>query len=254
MHWASILGLILIFLGGLLSLYGSVQSDRQSQNELSEKIDERNSKIEELSDLNKDLTDVNKELINQNSNLLHRSEGIQDGNHTLLKKNDELLMRIENYQKEIESKNRLIEDLERQAKKVARGNVSSIQFDGSYLDKSGGGIRVVSGTEENKAFNVMKKMQEENKWAELLITCNEQIKRSPTWMTSYFLKAICLLNSGNNDEAIKLLQYVERETPGEVIYILNLANIYKQIGNIMKAEELESSIPKEQLFKLNKKK
>lgn len=60
MHWASILGLIFIFLGGLLSLYGSVQSDRESQKELTNKIDERNERIEELSQVNTELTDATK--------------------------------------------------------------------------------------------------------------------------------------------------------------------------------------------------
>ena len=48
-----------------------------------------------------------------------------------------MLSKIDKYQEQIEIKNKKIEDLEKQSKALSRGNASTIQFDGSYLDKSG---------------------------------------------------------------------------------------------------------------------
>lgn len=248
MHWASILGLIMIFIGGLLSLYGSVQSDKETEQKLTSKIDERNNKIEELSHLNQELSNSNKELISQNIDLLRNNRNIQDGNFGLLEKNQDLLVRIDGYQKDIEQKDKIIEELERNAK-IQKRNLSTIQFDGSYLDKTGGGIGVMYGTPENIAYKEFYTKHNENKWQELISICDEQIFKSPSWLTSYLFKAIGLYNIGNREEAKKLFEYVESEAPGDANYILFLANLYESIGNKTKATELRNQIPKEQHFK-----
>jgi tetratricopeptide (TPR) repeat protein len=254
MHWATILGFILIITGGIFQIYGGWKSDSVSENKLTGTINSKNNKIDQLSDSNAGLTKSNMDLISQNTEMLSKSQDIQIGNSELLSKNIDLLQRIENYQIQVEEKNKKIEALEKHVKTVGRGTMSSIQFGGSYLDKSGGGIRLISGTDEEKAYKSMLNAQENKDWAELLVICENQIKISPTWITSYFYKSIALFNTGDKKTALNLLKYVEKETPGDAAYVLNLALLYEQLGEKEKADELRATIPKEQLYKFNSKK
>ena len=214
-------GAIIVVIGGIIGAIGTLLHNKSS----SAKTDRIENNVKEGISIGRNTNEEILLLKNQN-------EEYSKSNKELYDQNISMLSKIDKYQEQIEIKNKKIEDLEKQSKALSRGNASTIQFDGSYLDKSGGGISLISGTAENKAYKLLQKALKENNWIELLRLSETQIKES---------------------EAIKLLEYVEKETPGDATYLLRLSSVYNEIGNKKKAEELMSLIPKEQLYKFNKK-
>lgn len=113
--------------------------------------------------------------------------------------------------------------------------------------RQGGSTSLTSGTEENKIYNELIKLEKEKKFADIIVLCDKSIKESPKWYTSYFYKAIALYNlsKNNKQKAIELLEYVVKNTYGDPQYSLSISNIYSQLGEKSKSDELFNSIPKE---------
>lgn len=82
MNWMSILGLCLIVLGTVFSFFGTYYSDKQSQNELTGKIQEKNNTIDEINS-------NNIKLIDQNTTLLNSNGEVSTTNKNLITQNNE---------------------------------------------------------------------------------------------------------------------------------------------------------------------
>ena len=205
-------GPIIVVIGGIIGAIGTLLHNKSS----SAKTDRIENNVKEGISIGRNTNEEILLLKNQN-------EEYSKSNKELYDQNISMLSKIDKYQEQIEIKNKKIEDLEKQSKALSRGNASTIQFDGSYLDKSGGGISLISETAENKAYKLLQKALKENNWIELLRLSETQIKESPKWITPYFYKAISLYNTNNHSEAIKLLEYVEKEPPGDATYLLRLS-------------------------------
>lgn len=239
MNWMSVFGLCLITIGTIFSFFGTYRSDKESQRELTGKIQEKNVVIENINS-------NNIKLISQNSTLLLSNSDMTNTSKELLVQNKDMLFKIENYQKTIEEKNEKIKELEELSKRSERGLVSITQYDGSYTVRQGGSTSVIAGTEENNVFKELANLEKEKKFVEMIVLCDKSISKTPKWYTPYISKAIALLNINNKDqEAIKLLEFVESKTPGDPQYIFSIANIYAQLGNKDKADEMVKTIPKE---------
>lgn len=107
----SILGLCLIVLGTILSFFGTYLSDKQSQEELTSKIQEKNETIDEINQ-------NNIKLIDQNASLLASNNDVSNTNRELIEKNTSMLSRIDNYQATIEERNKKILELESEVNHV----------------------------------------------------------------------------------------------------------------------------------------
>lgn len=105
MNWMSILGLCLIVLGTVFSFFGTYFSDKQGQNELTNKIQEKNKTIDEINA-------NNIKLIDQNSTLLNSNSDVSNTNKDLIGQNTDMLSKIGKYQADIEERNKRIQLLE----------------------------------------------------------------------------------------------------------------------------------------------
>lgn len=105
MNWMSILGLCLIVLGTVFSFFGTYFSDKQGQDELTNKIQEKNKTIDEINS-------NNIKLIDQNSTLLNSNSEVSNTNKDLIGQNTDMLSKIGKYQSDIEERNKRIQSLE----------------------------------------------------------------------------------------------------------------------------------------------
>jgi len=111
MNWMSILGLCLIVFGTIFSFFGIYYSDKQSQQQLTNKIQQKNETIDSINT-------NNIKLINQNTYLLNSSTHVYETNKNLVSQNNDMLGKIQKYQQDIEQRNKRIESLEHQVNNI----------------------------------------------------------------------------------------------------------------------------------------
>ena len=221
MHWMSILGLIFITLGGILSFFGTQLSDKKSQDDLTNKIQDKNNKIENIND-------KNTKLIEQNSDLLTTTNEVSISNKELINQSNDLLLKIGNYQLEVDKKNKMIKELEEKVNKVSKGIVNYIHWNGVQRIMKAGELITLHNTEHNNAFIKMTKLSKENKYEEVIKLCDKYIPNEVEWQTPYIIKAIALLNLNrvsNKDEVLDLLDYSSKKITGDIDYGLEIMNI-----------------------------
>ena len=239
MHWMSILGLILITIGGILSFFGTQFSDKKNQDDLSQKIQEKNTTIDSINS-------NNVKLIQQNSDLLNSNNDVSNSNKELINQNREMLGKVSQYQIEIEEKNSTIKELEEKASQAERGIESKTQFDGSHRVRQGGMNSLNSSTEENSLFIKMQNFNNLKNFAELILICDESIKKFPNWYTAYYFKATSLLNINdktNKVKALELIDFIAKHTIGDVDYAAPLSILLIQMKEIQKAKEIINRVP-----------
>ncbi len=107
----SIIGLCLLVLGTIFSFFGTVNSSKQSQTELTSRIQEKNKTID-------DINANNIKLIDQNSNLLTTTNNVSNTNNDLINQNKQMLTKIGGYQTDIEERNKKIQSLESEVNNI----------------------------------------------------------------------------------------------------------------------------------------
>lgn len=239
MHWMSILGLIFITIGGILSFFGTQLSDKKSQDELSQKIQEKNKTIDNINS-------NNVKLIQQNSDLLNSNTNVSSSNQELISQNKDMLARVTQYQTEIEDKNNIIKELQEKVSQVERGIEFKIHFNGIHRTRQGGDISVNSDTDENIAFNKMVNYDKQRNYADLIKLCDAYINKQPQWYTPYIFKAISLLIINehlNKQKALDLLDFASKNTIGDVEYGATIMNILLRINEQKRVLEILNKIP-----------
>ena len=186
MNWMSILGVVFITLGGVLSFLGGQDSDKKSQKELTDKIQEKNVTIDSINS-------NNIKLISQNSDLLSASKDVSVSNQALITQNENMLSKVAQYQAEIEKKDSIIKDLQGKVNKVARGVQHKIEFDGSIRNQQGGSMTLNLGGDEYQAFIKMQNYKKSNRHLDIIKLCDQYFTKSPNWYAPYILKANALL-------------------------------------------------------------
>ena len=161
----------------------------------------------------------------QIENLNNQNKELIAGKDQVVAQNKELLGKIEKYQKDLREKERKIEELEKKAKMSARGVTSIYSFNGVKRETSGGNIKGVVG-EELGIFRQMVDLEESRKYPALIKLCEQQIKKTPDWLTPYFYLGVAQANMGLKEEAIKNVKYVIDNAPGDPEY--------KEAENILK--------------------
>ena len=72
--------------------------------------------------------------------------------------------------------------------------------------------------EEMTVFKKLLDLQKEQDWSTLRNVCEEQIKKSPEWLTPYLFAGVAYANLGEREQAIKLLEYVDKQAAGSSQY------------------------------------
>jgi len=81
------------------------------------------------------------------------------------------------------------------------------------------GPMLVDGDEgESGQYQKLLALQKGGEWKKLLKESTREIKKVPDWLTPYAFKAVALQHLGNNQEAIKALEYVDQRSVGNPDY------------------------------------
>lgn len=142
-----------------------------------------------------------------------------EGKNTLIKQNTELTGKIENYQKDLNEKDRKIKELEEKAKKAERGITLTYDFNGARRKTTKPGYISLSLGPEVEIFKKMQEFETQRKYTELVTLCEEQIEKTPEWLTPYFYIGIAFANLGNRDKAIEMFEYVKENSFGDSAYL-----------------------------------
>jgi hypothetical protein len=95
--------------------------------------------------------------------------------------------------------------------------VVTYEFNGFKHVQQGNSIQAEAG-EEHQVFREMLELEKRQDWKALLNLCEEQITKTPLWLTPYMCSGVSFANLGEKDRAIERLKYVEKMYAGDQKY------------------------------------
>jgi len=110
-----------------------------------------------------------------------------------------------------------LDEIGSDVKKLRAGVYSGYGFNGAKRDQSPGVTKVVAG-EEVGVFQEMEKLDSDKNWKELRALAEQQIKKTPDWLTPYLFSGVAEANLGNKTAAISRLKYVRDQAAGNPDY------------------------------------
>jgi tetratricopeptide (TPR) repeat protein len=191
------IGVGLIAVGTILTYWGSNLKSEESTKVLKTAISEKNSEIDNLG--------------------IKVSELI-DGKDTLLQQNQELKSEIGRYQTDLNEKEKTIQELEKQAKKAMRGISSTYDFNGAKRITTRPGHISLEVGPEVEIFNKINELEKQRNYPELKNICEQQIIKTPEWLTPYLYLGLAYANMDNKEKAIEMFEYVLNNAPDDPAY------------------------------------
>ena len=110
-----------------------------------------------------------------------------------------------------------LDEIGKDVKKLSRGIYSGYDFNGAKRESRPGHSGVTIG-EETEVYRNMMKLQSDRNWGELLRIAEDQIQKTPGWLTPYLLSGIANANLGNKSAAIDRLAFVKEQAAGDPQY------------------------------------
>lgn len=141
-----------------------------------------------------------------------------DGKNTLIQQNENLTKKIEDYQNNLKEKDKKILELEEKAKKAEKGISSSYDFNGAKRVTTKPGHISLSNGPEVEVFKEIQRLETARNYSQLITICEKQIKETPEWLTPYMYLGVAYANLGNNDRAIELFEFVQKNSFGDKAY------------------------------------
>lgn len=80
------------------------------------------------------------------------------------------------------------------------------------------GKQVVDAGEEINVFQNIVQLQTQKDWQRLRDVCEEQIKKTPEWLTPYLFAGVAYMNLGESTKATERLTYVKTKAGGNPAY------------------------------------
>jgi tetratricopeptide (TPR) repeat protein len=191
------IGVGLITIGTILTYWGSNLKSEESTKVLKTAISEKNSEIDNLG--------------------IKVSELI-DGKDTLLQQNQELKSEIGRYQTDLNEKEKTIQELEKQAKKAMRGISSTYDFNGAKRITTRPGHISLEVGPEVEIFKKINELEKQRNYPELKNICEQQIIKTPEWLTPYLYLGLAYANMDNKEKAIEMFEYVLSNAPDDPAY------------------------------------
>ena len=90
-------------------------------------------------------------------------------------------------------------------------------FNGIKRLHYGQGFTAITSTEFS-TFQLLKELERRGRWVEVRDVCEEQIQKTPEWLTPYLCAGVAHANLGRYSEAILRLAYVEKMARGNTDY------------------------------------
>ncbi|MCB9301001.1 MAG: hypothetical protein H6566_10165 [Lewinellaceae bacterium] len=154
---------------------------------------------------------------------------------------------LDEINRRLKEKDQQIRNLESKVDMLKSGNMYKILFNGSYFVRKGASTSVTGGTKESILFDKIAELEKQKNPVEIIKICDDYISGNPDsgWWTPYLAKGIALLNLRRFDEGFEILDKIVDEVPGEEDYMIRIANVYKQIPNQEKYNDLLEKVPLE---------
>lgn len=156
--------------------------------------------------------------------LLEKVDDLVRGKNMQLSQNEKLISQthklqasITEYQSDLREKEARIKELELSAKMASRGVTSMYDYNGAKRETAGGKITLSTG-HEFEIFPRLKALEKARDYYTLIDLCEEQIKKTPDWLTPYLFLGVAYANIGSRDKAITNLRYVAENAPGDPDY------------------------------------
>ena len=108
-------------------------------------------------------------------------------------------------------------ELAMRAQNSERGVSDFYEFNGAHRQTSGGSTKVTVGREMD-VFQKIVKLQSDKDWNELKVLCEDQIAKTPTWLTPYLFSGIANANLGTVAEAKERLEFVVTKAGNDSSY------------------------------------
>jgi hypothetical protein len=100
-------------------------------------------------------------------------------------------------------------------------------FNGVKHIRTGHNFRTITG-DETEIFERLCDLEREGQWAEVRDLSEQQILKTPEWLTPYLCAGVALANLGAEKDAIRRLEHVEKMAPADSNYAA-AARILRQI-------------------------
>jgi hypothetical protein len=90
-------------------------------------------------------------------------------------------------------------------------------FNGVKHLQQGHDFSAITG-DEFAVFQLLEDLERQRHWVEIRDLCETQIQKTPEWLTPYLCAGVACANLGNDEEAIRRLEYVESMAAGNPAY------------------------------------
>ena len=90
-------------------------------------------------------------------------------------------------------------------------------YNGAKRETAGGMIKVTVGPEV-ETFRRMRTLEQSGDHRALVDLCEQQIKKTPDWLTPYLFAGVAYANTGARDKAAMHLRHVAENAPGDPNY------------------------------------
>lgn len=190
-------GVGFLIIGTGLTYWGSDLKSKEDTKSLKTVISEKHS-------------EVNSHKI-QLENLQKGNDELIIGKNDLLTQNQELKKKIEKYQEDLK-------ELEIKSKKTERGISSTYDFNGAKRVTTRPGYINLETGPEIEIFQKIIDLEKQKKYYEIIKICENQIKKTPEWLTPYLFLGVAQANTGNKMKAIELFKYVKENAPDDPAY------------------------------------
>jgi len=143
---------------------------------------------------------------------------IKDTERIILKKElDKTIQSANSLKTELSETKTKLESINIESKKVSRGIVNLYDFNGTKRTQSPGKSVAIVG-EEISIFQKIVALEKSKKYSNLIKLCEQQIKKTPTWLTPYLYLGIAYANTDDKAKAIVNLKHVIENAPNDPDY------------------------------------
>lgn len=119
--------------------------------------------------------------------------------------------------------------------------VITYDFNGVKHVQQGHNFRAITG-DEFAMFQELQELERQRNWVEVRNLCEAQIEKTPEWLTPYLCAGVAYANLGQEKEAIRRLEYVEKVAAGNPSY-----SAATRILNELRRESANSSAEEERV-------
>lgn len=120
---------------------------------------------------------------------------------------------------------------------MSQESIVTYDFNGLKRIQQGQSSSAVSWTEFT-TFQLLKHLERHGRWIEVRDLCEEQIRKTPEWLTPYLCAGVAHANLGRYDEAILRLEYVEKMAGGNAEYSAATRVLNQLTRELQKPQEI----------------